>query len=205
MAAGLCGLAAVALVLATAVLGGGAREGYSHAAQFISELGERGSPNGVLVSAAGFAPIGALVLAFLALAAAQLPRSRGSAAGLWCFGAVGAAYLVSAAARCDPGCPADGSSSQSVHNLFGGLEYLGAFAGLLLFAGAFRRSDPWRPLWPVCVLCAALVGLGFAGVLAPSLAEIRGASQRIAEAGIFGFVAVVALVLLLRPAARRSP
>jgi hypothetical protein len=205
MAAALCGLAAVALVLATTVLGGGAREGYSQTAQFISELGERGSPNGGLVSAAGFAPIGLLVLAFLVLVAPQLPRTRGSAAGLWCFGAVGASYLVSAVARCDPGCPADGSFTQSVHNLFGGLEYVGACAGLLLFAGAFRSSDRWRPLWPVCVLCAALVGLGFAGVLAPSLAEIRGASQRIAEAGIFGFVALAAQVLLFRPAAPRSP
>jgi Protein of unknown function (DUF998) len=153
------------------------------------------------VSAAGFAPTGALVLAFLALAAPYLPRSWWSASA--CFGAVGAGYLVSAVARCDPGCPAAGSLSQSVHNLFGALEYVGAFAALLLFAGAFRRSDPWRPLWPVCVLCAALVGLGFAGVVAPSLAALRGASQRIAEAGIFGFVAVVALALLLRPAARR--
>jgi hypothetical protein len=190
-------------VLATTVLGAGARPGYSHASQFISELGERGSPHGGLVSAAGFAPIGGLVLAFLALAAPHFPRSRWSASGILCFGAVGAAYLASAVARCDPGCPAAGSLSQSVHNLFGGLEYVGALAALLLFAGAFRRSDPWRPLWPLCALCAVLVGLGFAGVLAPSLAALRGASQRIAEAGIFGFVAAVALALLLRPAPRR--
>jgi hypothetical protein len=165
-------------------------DGYSHVSQFISELGATGAADGALVSAAGFAPIGALVLAFLALAARALPRTRGVRAGLVCLGAVGVAYLVSAVFRCDPGCPSTGSLAQSIHNGFGLLEYVGALAGFGLLAAALRS--------PGCVFAAVGVAAGFAGMLTPSLEPFRGASQRLAEAAIFGWIAY-ASVRLLRP------
>jgi Protein of unknown function (DUF998) len=183
-----CGLAAAAWAIATPALAACASGPYSHVAQFISELGATGAAHGRLVSAAGFAPIGVLVLAFLALAAGALPRSRGATAGFACLGAVGVAYLVSAVFPCDPGCPSAGSLSQSVHNLFGGLEYAGATAGLLLLAAAFRS---WA-----CALAALGVALGFAGMLTPALEPIRGASQRLAEGAIFLWMTSTSAFLL---------
>jgi hypothetical protein len=163
-------------------------DGYSHVSQFISELGAMGATDGALVSAAGFAPTGALVLAFVALAAGGLPRTRGVRTGLVCLGAVGVAYLVSAAFRRNPGCPSTGSLAPSIHNGFGLLEYLGALAGFGLLARALRS--------PVCALAAVLVAAGFAGMLTPSLEPFRGASQRVAEAAIFGWIAYASVLLL---------
>jgi hypothetical protein len=50
--------------------------------QVISELGASGAPHGALVSAAGFAPVGVLGLAFLGLARPFLPPSRWTTPGL---------------------------------------------------------------------------------------------------------------------------
>jgi hypothetical protein len=166
-------------------------DGYSHVSQYISELGASGAADGTLVSAAGFAPAGGLVLAFLALTAGSLPRTRGVRAGLVCLGAVGAGYLVSAVFPCDPGCPSTGSLAQSIHNAFGLIEYAGAVAGFGLLARGLRS--------PACALAALLVAAGWAGMLVPSLAPFRGASQRVAEAAIFLWIAH-ASVRLVRPA-----
>jgi hypothetical protein len=199
-AAAACGLLAVALAVAVPVLGGAAEPGYSHRAQFISELGAAGAAHAALVSKLGFAPIGVLVLAFLALAAPRLPAGRRTAAGLVAFSAVGAAYLAAAAFPCDAGCPAAGSLSQSIHNAFGFLEYAGGVAGLLLLGAAFRGSARWRPVAPVCAACALLAAAGLVAMLVPSLAPSRGLSQRLAEAAVFGWIATVAASLWSAPA-----
>jgi hypothetical protein len=180
------------------VAGACAAPGYSHVSQFISELGARGAPHATLVAAAGFAPIGALVLAFLGLASEAFPPSSRKTAGLLGLAAVGAAYLVSALFPCDPGCPSEGSFSQSVHNLFGLLEYLGAIAGLLLLSTALRGAACWRPLAASAAVCATLAALGFLGLLLPGLGPFRGAGQRLAEAAIFLWIAHASIVLLRR-------
>jgi hypothetical protein len=46
---------------------GGLQPGYSHTAQFISELGAQGAPFGAVVSLLGFGINGLLVFAFIAL------------------------------------------------------------------------------------------------------------------------------------------
>lgn len=195
-AAARCGFAAVLFAIATPVLGAAARPGYSHASQFISELGESGAPNGAWISVAGFAPTGVFVLLFLAFAAPSFPRDRRTAIGLLCFAAVGVAYLVAAVARCDAGCPTTGSLAQSVHTLFGVLEYVGALVGLLLLAAAFRRSARWGSLLPACIGAALLVAIGFAGMLDASLAAQRGVFQRVAEFGVFGWITWTSAALL---------
>ena len=194
--AALLGATACALALAVPLLGARARPGYSHVSQFISELGERGAPGAHWVAAAGFAPIGLSVLGFLACAAVAFPASRRTTFGVVCLGAVGAAYLVSAVAPCDPGCPSAGSFSQSVHNLFGLLEYLGAIAGFLLLRPVLRASARWRPLAPAAALAAACVAIGFLGLFVPPLAPYRGASQRVAELAIFLWIALASALLL---------
>jgi len=112
IAAALAGLAASTFAVAVPLIGAWARPGYSHVSQFISELGESGAPGAAWLSAAGFAPIGVLVLVFLALAGRVLPVSRWTLSGLLCLGAVGAGYLAASLAPCDPGCPATGSLSR---------------------------------------------------------------------------------------------
>jgi hypothetical protein len=189
-AAAACGLAAAAWALAVPTVGAWASAPYSHLSQFISELGAEGAPHGALVSWLGFAPIGLLVLTFLALAAPALPRIGCVRAGLAGLALVGVAYLVSAVFRCDAGCPSEGSRAQAVHNAFGLLEYVGASAGLGLLAAPLRSR---------AAAAAALgVGIGLAAMLAPPLEAFRGASQRLAEASIFGWIAATSVALARR-------
>ena len=179
------------------VAAGHVEPGYSHSSQFISELGAAGAANARLVSLAGFAPIGALVLAFLAFAYEILPGTRKRrTAGAISLAAVGAAYLMAAVFPCDAGCPGSGSISQSIHNAFGLLEYAGAWVGLVLLGSTFRDSAQWRALAPACMASAVLLGAGFVAMLLPELASVRGLSQRVAEASIFGWIAIVSVFLL---------
>jgi hypothetical protein len=200
-AAAACGLAAAALALLVPLLGGLADPAYSQVSQFISELGAAGAADASLVGAAGFAPIGVMVLAFLALARPALPRTRQVTIALSGLAAVGVAYLIAALFPCDAGCPGEGSTSQGVHNLFGVFEYTGASAGLVLLAAALRRAPRWRDLSPVSGLAAACVLIGFLAMLMPALAPLRGLAQRLAEGAIFGWIAAVSLTLLRGDAA----
>ncbi len=194
--AAVCGLAAVAWALAVPLLGGALQPGYSQLAQFISELGASGAAHGGAVSLLGFAPTGALLLAFLALVVPLLPPTRQARVGIVALTTVGIAYLVSALFRCDAGCPSDGSRAQSIHNLFGLLEYVGAFIGLRLLGAAFRQSAQWRPLAALSSVAALAVGVGFLAMLSPGLEWCRGLSQRLAESGIFTWIGAVSVALL---------
>jgi len=169
---------------------------YSHVSQYISELGAAGAAHAGLVAAAGFAPLGALVLAFVALAASAWPRTRAARTGALGIAATGTAYLASAVFPCDAGCPATGSASQAIHNAFGLAEYTGAIAGLALLGTAFRRDPVWRGLAPLTLAAAGLVALAFGAMLAPGLASQRGLFQRVAESAIFGWIALTSLRLL---------
>ena len=193
-AAALCGFVATALALGVTVLGGSADPSYSHTAQFISELGADGAAHARLVGAAGFAPIGILILGFLMLASGLFPPSREKTLGVLAVSAVGAAYLASAVFPCDAGCPSTGSLSQTIHNAFGLFEYLGAMAGFALLAIALRRSS--RLASCVSAWCAAVVAVGLFAMLVPSLASVRGLSQRIAELGIFTWLACASAFVL---------
>jgi hypothetical protein len=193
-----CGLAAVAWALVVPIAAGGVEPGYSHVEDYISELGAEGAANAALVSWAGFAPIGLLVLGFAALAAPHFPGRRARvwvAAGLV---AVGAGYLGAAAFPCDAGCPSDGSPSQAIHNAFGFLEYAGAGGGLLLLGLALRREPRWRGVALASTLAAVVVLGGLVGMLAPALVSQRGLVQRVAEAAIFGWIALVSVVVWRR-------
>jgi NhaP-type Na+/H+ or K+/H+ antiporter len=138
-----------------------------------------------------------LFIAFVALAFGLFPASRAKALGAVGLAAVGAAYLVSAVFPCDRGCPSTGSLSQTVHNAFGLLEYIGAIAGFAFLGAAFRHAS--RPIPWVCAICAAIVALGFVAVLVPALAPYRGLSQRIAEASIFTWLVCASCFVIRQP------
>jgi hypothetical protein len=193
-----CGFIAAALALIVPVAAGHVEPGYSHRAQFISELGAQGAANGALVSLAGFGSIGALVLAFLALAYRSFPAGRRTAAATLGVAMVSVGYLISAVFRCDAGCPSTGSVSQVLHNAFGLLEYVGAIAGFALLGASFRESTEWRALAPVCTVAAVVVGVAFVALLTPALTPVRGVSQRVAETAIFGWIAIVSASLWRR-------
>jgi hypothetical protein len=194
-AAALCGFAATLFSLLVPLLGGWARPGYDQRSQYISELGELGAIYGGAVSLLGFLPTGVLVLGFIGGAARFFPQATAVQAALVCFSGVGFAYITAAFARCDPGCPDVGSATQAVHNLLGAVEYLGALFALLLLAWSLRSDEEWRPFAGASLAAAAVVLIGFTGMLLGT-GSLRGAWQRLAETAIFGWILAVSLRVL---------
>jgi hypothetical protein len=122
-------------VVPLTVIGGANFPGYSHASDFISELGSTDAPHGRLVSWAGFFPAGIFTR--------PLPRS--AAGTLGCLGLLffPAGYLAAAFFPCEGDCrSAHPGFSQAMHNFFG-------LAGLpdcaAQFVGAGRGRVFCRP------------------------------------------------------------
>ena len=167
---------AVLVYLSAALFMFGARKpAYSHLRHTISELGESGAPQAGLVAAGVFLPIG---LAMLLAAWLARPFDSGISALALCI-AVG--YLTAAAFPCDPGSPLSGSWRQAVHNLGGTFQYIGGAFVLLQMAG--HAGQPFR------VFGLAVIGAAIA-LSVPLLASVRGLVQRVAEACLFGGLAL---------------
>jgi hypothetical protein len=181
-------------VLIVTVVGGAARPGYDHGSQFISELGERGAADGFRVSWFGFLPAGVLAVAFGAVAARALWTERQLALGVGIAAVgMGAAYVISAFARCEAGCPSSGDVAQTIHNLLGGaLGYVGAVVGMGLFALRARRLPAWRTQGRIALPLALVVLVLSSMVEHGAVADLRGAIQRACEALIWVWFLLVA-------------
>ncbi len=150
------------------------KPGYSHVRHTISEIGEIGSPNQRFVAFGVFLPIGLLIL----LAAYLIrPLSPVSAALALC---ISVGYVGAAIFPCDPGSPASGSPRQGVHNLCGGIEYIGG--GFAFFTLAESFGQPFKAAGFLVI--ASAIALTFL----PST-SVRGMIQRIAESCLFAGLA----------------
>lgn len=173
-------LFAVALVTVVAiwltcgiVILGLRKQGYDHVRHTISELGERGARDARIVAFGVFLPVGLGLAAVAILSDERSPESAALAA------AVAIGYLGAVAFPCDPGSPMQGSFSQGMHNLAGGIQYIG---GALALASLGEKE-------PFYSTAAVIVG-GVAVMLSvPQTARIRGAAQRVGEAVLIGSLA----------------
>jgi hypothetical protein len=153
------------------------KAGYSHVKHSISEIGEVGARDQRFVAVGLFLPIG---LALLLVAHLLRPASPEAAALALCI-AIG--YIGAAVFPCDPGAPLFGTARQVLHNLAGAVEYAGG--GFALMAFAERFGQPYR--------MAGFIVLGATiGLAVMSSNSVRGVVQRIAEACLFGGLALAA-------------
>ncbi|MAO39320.1 MAG: hypothetical protein CMK70_03585 [Pseudohongiella sp.] len=169
------------------MLFGGAllKPGYSHLGQYISELNAAGTPYASLIGWFGFVPFAVLSAALLVAAAPVVPVRGVSRLGYWLLLSEPIAYLGSALAPCDIGCPAEGSVSQMIHNALAIVTYLTTSVALVLLAFTPRISKFMRVVW----VAAAMVWLTLFGMMAdPGLSEWRGLLQRLAEWTVFGLL-----------------
>lgn len=166
--------------------------GYSPIRQYISELGAIDAPHGALVSFGTFLPAGVLlVLTCLALGTRVPPTPR-ARLGLALLALLGVSWVVAAFAPCDAGCPAEGSARQALHNLGGIVGYLGAGAGLLLLAGAWRTAGAPAMHVRLTTACGLLLIVGLFVMPAPEVAAVRGAVQRVMELAASGWMIAAA-------------
>ena len=176
-------LATALFLLVVIVILANRRSGYSHWRSTISELGEIGAPLSHWASWGLFLPVG-LSMAYVAVAVKQAaPTSSLLAACL------AAGYLVAALFPCDPGSPLSGSLRQGIHNLGGGVEYIGG-------AYAVWQLGNGQPTGPI-QLSALLIGIIALLLSSPVFLAIRGLLQRIAECLLSGWL-IYSLVVVPR-------
>ncbi len=149
------------------------KPGYSHMRHTISELGERGAIDARIVAFGLFLPVGLGLASVAILSDERSPESAALAAAM----AIG--YLGAVAFPCDPGSPMHGSFSQGMHNLAGGIQYVG---GTLALA---RMGETV----PVFSTVAAVVGIVVVILTVPNAGRIRGAAQRLGESVLFATLA----------------
>jgi len=189
--AGICGLLACTISVATTILGGQADPDYSHSSQFISELGAAGALQRNLVNFAGFLPTGLFLFGFVLFGHSSFPPAKNAVLGWWLLTGASIGYVIAALFPCDTGCPATGSIQQAVHNTAGMIQYIGISLGLLLIAKA-EHSLSW--LRPISLLAAAAILSGF--IMMSVDHDLRGMWQRVAEVAFFGWVLLVSIHLL---------
>lgn len=186
MAVGSAFLYAACLILLT-LLAGAATPGYSHIAQFISELGARGAPHEDLVRFGGFLPGGVFLLAYCFAAWRVLPRSGGNTLAIVGIALYALGYVTSAAMPCDLGCrPEEPSLSQLIHNAVGLIGYLAA-PGFLFLLGHNARAWPGARVLVVLGYAGAAVALAGLLSLSPESPYV-GLSQRAIELAVLAWV-----------------
>lgn len=172
------------------LFGGAAlKPGYSPLSQYISELGASGSAHARLISLFGFIPVGILAALLLCVFAGKVPVRGASRFGYWLLMFEPLAWIGSALAPCDLGCPTSGSVSQSLHTLLGVFTYLGTALGLLLLATTPAIRPGTRLLW---IALAGLWMLLFVLMGIEPLQPWRGLLQRLAEWSVYGTLCISA-------------
>ncbi|MDO8439227.1 MAG: DUF998 domain-containing protein [Telluria sp.] len=153
--------------------------GYRHIGHTISELGETGAPDQRLVAYGLFLPIG---LAMGLVAWMVAPASPATAA---LAAAIAIGYLGAAQFPCDPGSPISGSFRQAMHNLLGGVQYVGGALALMRLAEideiAFKAAS--FALFGTAILLTFLSSDG---------KGVRGLVQRVGEVVLFASLALAA-------------
>lgn len=163
---------------------------YNPLTMYLSELGADGAPHASLINSFGFLATGILTVLMLALARQRLPRHSLISIGLLACLGVAVGYLGAYAFPCDPGCPAEGSARQNLHNISGLIGYLGAITGLGLIALGLHRMTAPRVM-AATLLALALVVFGFTMMVLSTASGPIGLWQRFADYGFFVWLAVV--------------
>ena len=179
----------VALGYVAMVYAGGWLKGdYDLVSQFTSELTTSGTPWARAIAASHVA-WGALGLALLWVAAPMAPLAGVARAGYWLLASEPGVWIGSAFLPCDPGCPVDGSLTQTLHNVWAAATFIATTVGLLLLACNRAASRAARFAW---ALLAVFWIATFVLMLVPDAAPVRGLIQRLGEGTLYGALCAVA-------------
>jgi len=119
---------------------GSSRPEYSHFAQYISELGERGSSTEFTMRYAGFLPTGLMHMAFAAFLYVAFRGSRLAMLAAALLAINGMARIGAGLFPCEPGCVGPNLLlSQQLHSLSAGIGFF-ALIGASLIWGILLRS-----------------------------------------------------------------
>jgi hypothetical protein len=196
-----CGIVAPIIDVAIVVWLGALDPTYSHAKQFISELGATGRPFATLFSA-WCVVWGVLYAGFAVALARGLARQRGRWLGPGALLVMAGCGLLSSFFPCDPGCVGETTSAR-VHILVGEVATAATVVAPFLTLVGMRGSDLWRGCrgftLTAGVLLAAATGWLAVGHFAHlgRAAAALGAAQRVWYGILYVWVGALALRLCI--------
>lgn len=143
----LCGILGPLMWLSLIGMAGSMRPEFSHATQYISILGERGSDTEALMRYAAFEFTGFLYICFASALKATFREIKFSTLAACLIALEGIGRIGAGVFPCDPGC-AGLSSSQELHRLFATVGFLSGILASIAWGIIFRRIGwPLRFIW----------------------------------------------------------
>ncbi len=192
-----CGIAAAVLETSIVLVLGLLRPGYDHLTQLISELGEVGAPNAIVMDVAGFFLYGLLLVVF----AFGLHRGTGglkvgpALVALGGIGPMGAAFFP-----CSPGCAFATSTSHYVASLPGLALSLAPFG----FWWGLRKDAQWPKYGSYSLVTGTGAILILAVTASGAFGPWEGLGQRLLFAVLLLWIVIMA-IHLIRLSVRTSP
>jgi hypothetical membrane protein len=162
-----CGIASPVLWLGLIAIAGALRPGFSHATQFISELGERGSSTEAMMRGGGFVFTGFLYLGFAAGLLLTLRRGWMITTASLLIAVDGIGRMGAGVFPCDPGCVGV-SATQDLHKLFATIGFCSGILAAILWGILFRRlalfaSLSWLSIGAGTVALVSLLLMSWSG------------------------------------------
>jgi hypothetical membrane protein len=191
----LCGVLAPLLWASAIVFCGTLRPGFNHFAQYISELGERGSSTEFLMRYGAFVPTGVMHLAFAGTLATRFSSSRLGVLAAILLGLNGLARIGAGFFACEVGCEETGSFGQRMHSLSAGVGFLALVVSTVLWSAVFTRSSKLKNLAAYSAVSGVL---GLAFLLLMLWSAEQGAAKGLFERLSSGVLSLWILVFALR-------
>jgi len=139
----ICGIVGPVLYTIVLVTLGLLRPGYNHVTQSMSELGELGGPNAIIMNIAGFILLGLMMIAFAFGLHRGIGEGEGSKIGPVLVAVSGVALVITGIFPCDPGC-VDVSIVGSTHSVFAVIAAFAlTFAPLAIFQ-TLKKDNRWH-------------------------------------------------------------
>lgn len=194
------GFAGPLLFTLTWIIIGALRPGYDPIDQFVSELGETGSPYAPLMNIVGFMGGGAMMLLFAIALWRSLPRSALTTIASLLIAVFAVNVVAAGIWSCDVGCPtSDGSPDQQLHDLVSVIAFPALIFGTLTWSAFFLQRPDWRGFGIYSLVTGiAAVGLLIAMIASEATREATGLLQRLFLLVLFIWMALLSIRLLQR-------
>jgi hypothetical protein len=163
--------------------------------QYISELNATGTLWAFQLGYFGFVPLGILFASFLIAAEPLVTVWGASRFGWWLLWSQPIAFIVTVLAPCDLGCPIEGTTTQAVHDLVGLITYFAGALGtyLLSFASSLQNHFLARNFLRFSGVAFLVL---FVVMLSPSVSDVRGLLQRVADILLAGSLLTITYHML---------
>ena len=191
------GIAGPLLFAIIITIAGSLRPEYSHASQFISELGETGGQNATLMNYLGFMASASLIFIFALTLLFNFTSNLLTGIASVLIGLFSIGMFFAGVYSCDATCmPVEATSDHLTHNLVSFAAFVALILGTLLWGVALFRKSGWVQFAIYSVVTATLAVIFLYAMIdtAPTR-NGTGLFQRLFLTSLFSWMAIFAFRL----------